>query len=91
MVCAAMVSRTPFASTRPICWPVRVNATGFRSTIAMRIRSGSSRITVARSIQGICSSCLRLSLKGTKKMLRPMSSPKTGSIWARVTSVSPVV
>ena len=29
-------------------------------------------------------------LIGTKKMLRPMSSPKTGSIWARETSVRPV-
>jgi hypothetical protein len=28
--------------------------------------------------------------EGTKKMLRPMSSPKTGSISARLTSVSPV-
>ena len=36
------------------------------------------------------SSCLRRSLRGTKKMLRPMSSPKTGSISARLTSVRPV-
>ena len=47
-------------------------------------------MTVACSTQGISSSCLRRSFRGTKKMLRPMSSPKTGSISARLTSVRPV-
>ena len=33
MVFAAIASSTPFASTRPMCWPCCVNATGCRSTI----------------------------------------------------------
>ena len=49
-----IVSRTPFASTRPICSPWRVKATGWRSTTETRIWSGSTRITVACSTQGIC-------------------------------------
>ena len=49
----------------------------------------ATRITVAFSTHGIFSSCLRRWLKGTKKMLRPMSSPKTGRRSARVTSLRP--
>ena len=49
-----MVSSTPLASTRPICWPWRTKATGWRSTTETRIWSGSRRITVACSTQGIC-------------------------------------
>ena len=85
-----MLSRTPLGSTRPICWPWRVKATGLRSTTFTRIWSGRTRITVARSTQGISSNCLRRSPSGTKKTFRPISSPKTGSISARLTWLKPV-
>jgi len=64
--------------------------TGSRSTTDTQMRSGSSRITVAWRNPRNRFQLLRRSLSGTKKMLRPISSPNTGSISARLTWVSPL-
>ena len=49
------------------------------------------RMTLADSTEGICSSCALRCARGIKKMLRPMSPPKTSITCARVTLLVPLI
>ncbi len=82
---------TPLASVSRTREPTRAKATGVRSRISILMRLGSRRMTVADSTQGICSSWRLRSSRGTKKMLRPMSPPRTSITWVLETCWVPVM
>ena len=67
--------------------PCRINATGCRSTTRQRESDPAAAASPwpAQSTESAQAVCAAL-LSGTKKILRPMSSPNTGSISARLTS-----
>jgi hypothetical protein len=64
---------------------------GVRSMMETLSWLGSTRITVARSTQGICSRAARRFASGTVNRLWPTSPPKTESRSARVSWLLPMV